>query len=191
MANLTIIIPGFLSSSTNELYREAINYFNEQNQELIVFSYKRNSFSLLQEVNSLHNLIRSKKDSNLHLIGHSLGAYLALCLAGEDSVKNITLWDPSLHPREIFRNYLLSVPSGLSSPSVDEQAEAETLPEITDLLTTVKKPVLVIYAEKGGYPFTHNLYTEKKNLNVTSFVIKGADHNFEGETRKKLFLETR
>lgn len=142
----------------------------------------------------------SKKYSDITIVAHSMGAYVALLwnAAHKNSVKRFVLLDPSWEPRRIFSGLHFSKKLNafilkdrtdtIIQKSIVE--EAEKLPDIKELVQKTTVPLLIIAAEKGAKKIAKESYFDNASY-LKKFVVLETDHNFnDTEAEAKLFKET-
>lgn len=142
----------------------------------------------------------SKKYSDITIVAHSMGAYVALLwnATHKNSVKRFVLLDPSWEPKQIFGGLHFSEKldafilkdrtDTVIQKSIVE--EAKKLPDIKELVQKVTVPLLIVAAEKGARKIAEEEYFDNASC-LKKFVVLETDHNFnDKEAEIKLFKET-
>lgn len=202
---LIIFIHGFLSNQEHHLIHNAAHYFCQRGYNTFrynLYGYqndarKTNSTSFRTLARDLSKIVSKFKGqySKITLVAHSLGAFIALLTRTSD-ISGLILWEPSLHPKEMFKNvkkdgfyniFDLGYEARIHQNAI---ASMFNLPTLQTLLGKIHKPIAIISAEKTGKKIGEHYYTlasEPKKFSV----ISGAGHNFdEVDTESQLFKLT-
>ncbi len=195
--NTTIIfIPGLLETADTPLFVHTIDILSKQKDfETICMSgthfygYGKNvtleSTSISAQVQDVTKKISElkKKSNRIVLVGHSLGAFVSL-LVKNVKIDRVIMWDPSLHPQQIFASTTCSVSTNkYYDPHIKQTISAQLmkeLPLLLDIPTMTKSatcPIGIISAEKGALRVVAP-YAQHMRISLGHMVIKGADHNF-------------
>lgn len=129
------------------------------------------------------------------LVAHSMGAFVTL--VSETVADCAILWDPSLHPREIFASVTRDAKSGIyHDPQLQLEVssilveELPRLPDIAQAAHVAALPIGIVSAPHGAAhpvdPYVQNLPSLLGHI-----MIEDADHNFsEPKHRDALVRET-
>lgn len=203
--DLILFVPGLLEQFDAPLLMETARLCNDagfatiriNSRAFYGFDCGLNKASIGAQTRDLERvLVRfAPTHKRIIVIAHSTGAFPALLAAQSAAV--LVLWDPSLHPREIFANTAFDSkrdtyydPELREDVSCDLMQELPTLPTIAELSKRTPSPVGVISAGRGAIhavePYIQNLPALVKHV-----VINEADHNFSSsEQRNVLIRET-
>jgi pimeloyl-ACP methyl ester carboxylesterase len=202
---LIIFVHGFLSNQEHHLFYNAAHYFHRNNYSTFrynLYGYqdnarKANVTSFRTFAQDLSKIVSKFKRqySKIILVSHSLGAYIVL-LVNPSDISSLVLWEPSLHPKEMFKNakkdgdyYIFDLGFQIRI-HLKTIASMVSIPNVKILLNKIHKPVAIISGEKAGKKIGEYYYTlanKPKKIDV----IEGAGHNFdEVGTESQLFKLT-
>ena len=181
---LIIFVPGFMETAHTPLFVRTAQMISKQEGFTTVRldgpSFYENVGGLkeasidaqVQHIIDAVSHFRRESD-RVVLVGHSMGAFVSL-LADTAHPERIILWDPSLHPREIFASTLRNASQAVSSTLIKELS---LLPDIESAAADTTCPVGIISAEQGA---AHIVAPYMRHLPILlgQVTIPGADHNF-------------
>lgn len=201
---LVIFVHGFLGDQNHHLFYNAAQYFSSKGYSTFRYNLygpqkdarKLNSTQFVILAKDLEKIITKLKKSypDITLISHSLGAYTAL-LADLRAVKNLVFWEPSLHPRQMFNytrkkaafyifniGYQVQIPQKIINSMLG-------VPDISNLLRKIHKPIKIISAEKTGKA-TGALFFHLANSPKDFNIIKDSGHTFDTSRTESLLLNS-
>jgi len=156
------------------------------------------SFSLEDQAKDLERItskFRGDGYRRISLVSHSMGVF-TLLLSKLDNVEKMVWWEPSLHPKEMFKYAKRDKWFYYFSMGYTVQVKRSTIrkmektPAIDQLIEAVEIPVKVITAERAGKEIGKEYYKKIKSEKAIK-MIKDADHNFSSvDMEQQLYRET-
>lgn len=210
---VTIFVHGLFGHKNDHLFFSAASNFLDSGIDTFRFDLygirnKARNFNhapISTNVEDLRTILRycSNKYSNIHLVGHSLGAIVILLFCQKrfsKKIKSITLWEPSKHPKDIFAGlkYDRKIGAYIFKDRIDILIKkkiiehAPEVPPIRTLLRRIKTPLKVIVAEDAGYEIGKKEYYKNANNPKSFATVKNCGHTFDTTIAQlTLFEETK
>lgn len=192
---LLIFVPGLLETADTPLFVRTAHMFSESGGFATVRidspSFygsageleETSIYAQAQDIAVVVSYFRQTFD-RIVLVAHSLGAFASFLSTNSVELDCIILWDPSLHPFQIFAPTLcdasqtdfcdIYLKQRLSPVLIEELS---LLPEIGSIASKVTCPVGIISAERGAVCIVDS-YALCLPILLGHTVIHDADHNF-------------
>lgn len=203
---IIIFVHGLAGDKNEHIFFNGSKFFEEKKYDSFRFNLyddlpncrKFGESDLNTQSVYLHEIINQLKDhyENIHIIGHSLGCPIILNSL-VDCIKSIVFWEPSLEPKEIFRQTLPSrdtkyrlMKARINLPINKSMIKsANQFTPISKLLKKNKVPLKIIGAEKAGFKIGMDLYLINANKPKAFSVIRKSNHFFDEDGAEEMLFK--
>lgn len=154
----------------------------KNNTSLVTLPHKRSQVvPLSTQINTLRRILIEAQGlaAQIHIVAHSLGAYVALAAAA-DLATSLILWEPSLSPRDVLSQDV----AGLNRKTIDEALAA---PSIMSLARRCTLPTSIITADYGGKAHGAAMYGQLKQP-IKLLNLPNTGHNFEAPSSRAILF---
>ncbi len=171
-----IFIHGLLSNSNHHIIYNASREFSNSGFRTFRYDMHKKDKSLIDLSNDLNKIVK-QYNSNVTVIAHSLGSFVAL-FADYNKINRFVFWEPSMHPILIFDSpdkfvFDTGYKTTLPESFIDKVPSIE---KTENLMKMINQQKLIVHAIGNKYSKATDFYNkiaEEKHLEKVK-----SDHNF-------------